>query len=297
MCLLSVIILSRTLDDEIYQVNCRCIQSLLSSEQWENGQLEILLIESNKENPYTYDEIVKVLIPFESFNFHRFFNIGLSQTSGKYVAFCNNDIIFSTGWYTAIMSVKQKHPSFMCFSPLDRSYPLMGEDTLPSDSDYYIGWDNKKHFAAWCFVWDRIIFDTVGLFDEQFNFYYADDDELQTLRFYAIPNVVVTASEVKHLSQIVTNKEDKQNSHAIINTEDYPLTPEEIKRGYGWLWEDDRFYKGYQSMKSKWGNERMRGRIHRFLEKHPALFIRPVTRILYNRRINTVLCYLTGIKP
>ncbi len=292
---LSVIILSYTLDDDIYQVNRRCIESLLDSELWDNGQLEILLIESYKQNPYSYDEKVKVLVPDEVFNFHRFFNIGLSQTQGEFIAFCNNDIVFTKGWFTAILEVKQKHPEFMCFSPLDRSYPLMGEDSLPSTNDYYIGWENKKHFAAWCFVWEREVFDIIGQFDEKFDFYCADDDELQTLRYYAIPNVVVTRSEVKHLSQVVTKKESATHSHKIVDRDKYPLTKEEIRRGYSWLWDDDRSYIAYQRMKAKWGNGQMRGRINRVLEKYPFLNHRFITHILYRKKINKFLCLMTGI--
>lgn len=293
---LSVIVLSYTVDEEIYLVNVHCFESLFASENWGDGQLEILLLESNKNSSWTYDERVRVLIPRDAFNFHRFLNIGVKESSGDMIAFCNNDIIFTRGWYSAIRRVKDLHPAFTCFSPLDRAYPLMKEDILPSSKDYYIGWDNKKHFAAWCFVWERAIFKTIGAFDESFDFYYADDDELQTLRYNAITNVVVTASEVKHLSQVVTKKDDKLNSHIIINKEDYPLTKEEIKRGYSWLWNDDRFYRGYQMMKAKWGNERMRKRVNRFFENHPKLFIRSFTRFLYNKHVNSILCCLTGIK-
>lgn len=294
--MLSVIILSYALDDEIYQMNRRCLASLFDSENWEDGQLQVLLIESDKQNPYTYDERVDVLVPEERFNFHRFFNIGLTHTEGEFVAFCNNDIVFTKGWFSYIMAVKKSHPEFKCFSPLDRSYPLMGEDTLPSTKDYYIGWENKKHFAAWCFVWERRVFDVIGKFDETFDFYFADDDELQTLRYYAIPNVTVTHSEVKHLSQVVTNKVSRENQYKIVDKTRFPLTKEEIRRGYAWLWDDERFYVAYQRMKKKWGNEHMRERVNRFFEKNPRFFIRPITRFMYNRHVNVVLRILTGIK-
>lgn len=294
--MLSVIILSYAIDDEIYQMNCQCLASLFDSENWEEGQLQVLLIESNKQNPYTYDQRVEVLIPDERFNFHRFFNIGLAHTEGEFVAFCNNDIVFTQDWFSYIMAVKQSHPEFMCFSPLDRSYPLMGEDILSSTKDYYIGWTNKKHFAAWCFVWERKIFDVIGKFDETFDFYSADDDELQTLRYYAIPNVVVTHSEVKHLSQVVTKKDGRQNQYKIDDKSRFPLTKEEIRRGYAWLWDDERFYVAYQRMKAKWGNEHMRQRAHRFFDRHPKLFVRPIARMMYNRHVNSMMCVLTGIK-
>ena len=294
--MLSVIILSNTLDEEVYRMNCRCLESLFGSEEWQDGRLQVILVESNKKASYSYNSRVEVVVPEFKFNFHQFLNIGLDHTRGDYVAFCNNDILFTKGWFSAIMKVKVGHMEFMCFSPLDRSYPLMGEDMLSSSSDFYVGWENKKHFAAWCFVWERKVFDTIGRFDETFDFYSADDDELQTLRYYAIPNVVVTHSEVKHLSQVVTNKLDESKSHKIEDYERYPLTKEEIRRGYSWLWDDERFYVAYQRMKAKWGNEHMRQRVDRFFGRHPRWFVRPMTKLLYNRRMNSVMCVLTGIK-
>lgn len=304
---LSIIILSYALDDEVYQMNRHTLESLLASEQWPDELLDIILLESNKQNPYQYDDIFvghehqvrfRIEVPQEKFNFHRFLNHGIAMTHGDFVAMCNNDIEFRPGWYTAIMEVKCSHPEFMCFSPLDRSYPLMSEKVLPSTKPYYIGWENKKHYAAWCMVWERKVFKTIGMLDETFDFYSADDDELQTLRYWAIPNVVVTASEVRHLSQVVTKKmEEKQSSVISQEVRDqYPLTDAEIKRGYSWLWEDIRFYHAYQRMKKKWGNPHMRERVDRMLEYHPNLNRRCVTKILYNRNVNLLLARITKCK-
>ena len=291
---LSVIILSYAIDNDVYEMNCRCLDSLRASEEWKDGELEIVLMESNKENPYAYGSDVKVVVPDEAFNFHRFLNIGVDKSDGEFVALCNNDIVFERGWFSAIMKVKMHHPKFMCFSPLDRSYPLMGEDTLPSSRDYYIGWENKKHFAAWCFVWERKVFDIVGRLDETFDFYSADDDELMTLRKFAIPNVVVTGSEVKHLSQVVTKKMG-ESKWRVTDKEKYPLSEKELKRGLGWLWDDVRFYVAYRRMEAKWGNERMIRRLNRMFERFPFLFKRPLTKVFYCKKIVNCTAKLTGI--
>ncbi len=291
---LSIIILSYAIDNDIYEMNCRCLSSLFESEQWQKEELEVLLIESNKQSAYQYDERVRVLIPDETFNFHRFLNIGLDESKGEYLAFCNNDIVFQASWWTAIKKVKQANPRFMCFSPLDRSYPMMMEEKMLSTKDYFIGWENKRHFAAWCFVWERKVFDVIGPFDEVFDFYGADDDELMTLRKYAIPNVLVTNSEVKHLSQVVTIKEGI-NKYRITDKEEYPLSKKEIARGLSWLWDDVRFYNAYRRMENKWGNERMRGRIHRLLDACPIIKKRWITKILYNKSVVNTLAKLTGI--
>ena len=291
---LSVIILSYAVDDEVYRMNCCCLDSLFASEQWADGELEVLLMESNRNATYQYDTRVRVVIPEEKFGFHRFFNIGLQHTTGQFVAFCNNDIVFTPGWWSAILCVKEKHPKFMCFSPLDRSYPMMTEEEMPSTNDYYIGWENKRHFAAWCFVWEKKVFDLIGKFDEVFDFYSADDDELMTLQKYCIPNVLVTNSEVKHLSQIVTKKVGI-NKYKVIDKVQYPLSKKEMSRGLTWLWDDVRFYKAYRCMEMKWGNERMLKRIHRLLNKCPFLRKRFITRTLYNKNIVNLLAKLTGI--
>lgn len=291
---LSVIILSYAIDNEVYEVNCRCLDSLRASEEWQNGELEIVLIESNKKNPYTYGSDVKVVIPNEKFNFHRFLNIGVNKSDGEFVALCNNDIVFEKNWWSAIMKVKQTNPKFMCFSPLDRSYPMMSEEVMPSSKKYYIGWENKKHFAAWCFVWERKVFDIIGKFDETFDFYSADDDELMTLRKYAISNVLVTASEVKHISQVVTKK-DGINKYKVVDIEKYPLSEKEIKRGLTWLWDDMRFYVAWRRMENKYGNERMRRRLHRIFEKYPILFRPFITKFCYSKNIVNILAKLTCI--
>ena len=290
---LSVIILSYALDDEVYQMNARCLDSLFASEQWRDGELEVLLMESNRNAAYQYDPRVRVLMPEEKFGFHRFFNIGLEHTNGEYVAFCNNDIVFMPDWWTAIMRVKEQHPKYMCFSPVDSSYPMMAEERAKGKK-YVIGWENKRHFAAWCFVWERKVFRTIGLFDETFDFYSADDDELQTLRYYAIPNVLVTNSEVKHLSQVVTKKVGV-NKYIVTDKEKYPLSDYELKRGYVWLWDDVRFYLAHRRFERKWGNEWMRKRVNRFLERYTWLNVRPITKLLYNRRINLFLARIFGI--
>lgn len=313
---LSVIILSYAIDEEVYRMNCRAIESLFASEEWEltnegineltnereisnlqspisKSSLDVLLIESNREAKYTYNSRVRVLVPDEKFGFHRFFNIGLDHTSGEYVAFCNNDIVFEKGWWSEIMKVKTQHPKFMCFSPVDSSYPMMAEE-IAKGKEYVIGWENKRHFAAWCFVWERKVFKTIWRFDETFDFYAADDDELLTLRKYAIPNVLVTGSEVKHLSQVVTKKVGI-NKYAVTDKNKYPISDFELMHRRYWLWNDYRFYIAYRRAEAKWGNEWMIKRINHFFERHLWLHVRPITKLMYNRRVNLFLAQLMGL--
>ena len=108
--------------------------------------------------------------------------------------------------------------------------------------------------------------------------------------------MVVTRSVVRHLSSQTVSKERIINDHVITDYEKFPLTEAELKRGYQWLWDDDRFYWGYQKEKAKWGNIQMTKRIQKILTKLPFLNVRPLTKILYSRKVNHLLCRLTGIK-
>ncbi len=300
---LSVIILSYALDDDIYHLNKQAIETLLSSEVWPSGSLQILLIESNKKNPYQYPyPNVEVLIPNEKFGFHRFFNNGIEHTDGEYLAFCNNDIIFHKNWFSAIREVADNHQRFLCFSPIDDSgnYPKMSPEALPREKDYYKGWEHQKHFAPWCFVWKREVFDITGPFDETVDFYGADCDEQNMMSRNALWSVVCTKSVVNHLAgqTAIVKQSSKSDQYRITDYEKYPLTDFEKKHNYPlWIYDDYRFYDGYQKLKKKWGLDNTNKWLQRIITKHPILNFRPLTRLLFTKQMNFFFCRLRGIKP
>jgi len=299
---LSVIILSYALDDDIYEMNCRALKSLFDSETWASDNLQVIIIESNKENPYKYPwSNVEVLVPDEKFNFHRFFNIGIEKTDGEYIAFCNNDIIFKHGWFNAILDVANAHKRFMCFSPIDDSgdYPKMTPENLPRSKAYYKGWEHQKHFAPWCFVWKRKVFDITGPFDETFDLYGADTDELFTLSKKALFSVVCIKSVVWHMAGQTTiiKQSNIDNKYRITDCAKYPLTEFERKHNYQWLYEDYRFYEAYQNIKKKWGIENTNTWLQRKIMKYPIINFRFFTQILFSKCMNNFFCLIRGINP
>lgn len=300
---LSVIILSYALDDDIYHLNKQAIETLLSSEVWPSGSLQILLIESNKENPYQYPyPNVEVLIPNEKFGFHRFFNIGIEHTDGEYIAFCNNDIIFHKGWFSAICEVANSHRRFLCFSPIDDSsdYPKMTPEALPREKAFCKGWEHQKHFAPWCFVWKRKVFDITGPFDETIDFYGADCDELNMMSRNALWGVVCPKSVVNHLAgqTAIVKQSREDDTYRITDYDKYPLTEFEKTHNYPlWIYDDYRFYEGYQKQKKKWGLDNTTKWLQRKITQYPILNFRPLTRLLFTKRMNFFFCRLRGIKP
>lgn len=295
---LSVIILSYALNDDIYKMNCKALQTLHESEEWKRGDLQVLLIESAKDSTYSYPwDDVEVLIPQEKFGFHRFYNIGVDHTDGEYIAFCNNDIVFKPNWFSEILNVAYKHPKFLCFSPIEDSGKVrnMRPEYLSRDVEFHKGWENQKYFSSWCFVWKRKVFDIIGPFDETFDFYAADADECNTLRKNAIYSILCTKSVVLHEFGQTVSTENKIRE--VTDYERYPITEWERSKGKEWVYQDLRFWVAVQREKNKWGNDLMMRRVERLITRFPLLNVRWLTRILYSRKCNDILCRLTGIEP
>ena len=175
----------------------------------------------------------------------------------------------------------------------------MTPEALPREKDYYKGWEHQKHFAPWCFVWKREVFDITGPFDETIDFYGADCDEQNMMSRNALWSVVCTKSVVNHLAgqTAVVKQSGKNDQYRITDYEKYPLTEFEKKHNYPlWIYDDYRFYDGYQKLKKKWGLDNTNKWLQRIITKHPVLNFRPLTRLLFTKRMNFFFCRLRGIK-
>lgn len=190
---LSAIILSRTISKDLFEMTSKCINTLISSEK--NIETEVIVVESNKkyfESGFKYPEFVKVIVPEADFNFHKFLNIGISASSGDYIASCNNDLIFYEDWFSEILKVAEKNPKIRSFSP-------NGKNVANFQQDFEIGYKVRTHVFGWCFITKRDVFDQTGLLDETFDFNFADNDYALTLKKYNVQHAVVFRSNVEHL--------------------------------------------------------------------------------------------------
>jgi hypothetical protein len=252
---LSAIILSYTNSEKIHRMTLECIDSLIVSEDFnEYLQLEILLIESNqnyREEGFAYPENVKVIVPGSPFNFHAYLNIGIKASAMPFVALCNNDLLFRKHWFTEILNVKKNVPRIRSFSPVQS-----GEAT--GEGLYSLGYDVRKHLKGWCMVAERKLFDNIGLPDEQFDFYYADDDYAMTLRKYHEPHALVHRSVVEHLGGENTGSSREEGNEAfksIINK--YPDLPKYLfSDGYKWILKNEKLLDGHLKFHRKWGSIR-----------------------------------------
>ncbi|MFT3795423.1 glycosyltransferase family 2 protein [Flavobacterium sp.] len=248
---LSVVILAKTDTKALYEMTMRCIRTLQESEA--QTDLEIILIESNKtyrESGFGYPAEVKVMVPQEAFNFHRFLNIGIEQSTGDYIALCNNDLVFHDNWFGEIYKVAQQHPDILSFSPSG----IYHQGHQPGA--FAIGYRVMIHLMGWCFVVKKEIFDRIGPLDETFDFYYADNDYGMTLRYLNIKHAIVYNSYVEHLERKSVPKVSNTQPEQQAFVKNYKI-PKYLKHpNYAWVFDSEKYLSGILKYHNKWGSPR-----------------------------------------
>lgn len=278
---LSVVILSKTDSKNLHAMTLKAIESLQESEDFENKhRLEIILIESNKEyvKDFPYPENVTVIVPRETFGFHRFLNIGIRKSKGDFIALCNNDLIFHPNWFSEIINVFNAHKGILSFSPIDP-----GKELQKYTGNFEIGYKVTQHIKGWCLVCHKSLFPVIKELDERFQFYYSDNDYALSLIYYGIKHAVVTASHVAHLQKITSEDASEK--------EDTFFTPEE--QGISipkYLYHED--YKSLLANKRglydhliyyrKWGKHNSMYRIADYSVKLNNMGLNSITRLLMN---------------
>lgn len=192
---IDIIILSFAKDENLQAITQQAVDTLLASEDPKEINFNVLVIESNKAlKPLGFNGAT-TLYPDEAFGFNKYLNIGLKQTNSKYIAFCNNDVIFHNSWASEILKAMSNDPDLMsATSYCSVFHPANGFDPNGQVQEGYFG-----TFVGWCFLVKRDIFNTIGLFDEKFNFWYADSDYCQLLIKHKLKNCLVPSSRVTHL--------------------------------------------------------------------------------------------------
>lgn len=273
---LSIIILAKTDSQLSYTTTMNCINSFFSSE--EDIDAEIIVVESNKkyEETYKFPENVNVIIPNEYFGFHKFLNYGIKASKGKYVALCNNDLLFQNNWFSEILKVANENPQLKSFSPIDDRFEV-GKFKEP----YQIGYKVQQQIKGWCLIAKKEIFKKTGLLDESFKFYYSDNDYALTLLYYGIQHVVVPTSHVQHLHKVATKEGEQKKETFFTKVNINQKIPKYLHaKTYSWILENPRVLFDHLTYYNKWGKPDSMYRIARYAEKLNKLNLNFVSRLL-----------------
>lgn len=261
----TVVLLAKTDSEALFEMTCNCIRSLLDSEK--EIAFEIIIIESNNEyesGRFQYPDFVKVIVPAERFNFHRFLNIGIKEATGDFIALCNNDLIFYSNWFSAILEVSQQHKDILSFSPLH-------EMNTDKNRDFLIGYKVTQQIKGWCIVVKACLFNTTGPLDETFSFYFADNDYGMTLKYWNIKHALVYNAYVQHLekksTQIVKLNPDQKAGLL----KKYQIPKYLLESQYDYLFTSESTLLDFLKFHNKWGSPKVlyrKNRIADFLMRY-----------------------------
>lgn len=258
---LSAIFLSNTIDESIFEMTKNCIQTMIDSEKGNSNLIfELILVESNcdyLDQGFVYNKDVKVILPNEDFNFHRFLNFGIRHATGNYIALCNNDLVFYKNWFSEILKICDENPKIKSFSPYDETSNKIPK-TVIQNRNYCEGYEIQKQLTGWCLVVNEKALELIGKLDERFNFYYADNDYAMTLRKYNITHALVCKSKVLHLggkvSNAISNKKSNRKNNSII-IKDIPKYV--IAGNMFWILDDEKMLEGVITFHKKWGHRKV----------------------------------------
>lgn len=188
--MIDIVILSYAKTPELKKITEDCIDSLISSEPL--GTFNIIILESHKNIYYSG---VKTVHPDMPFNYNAYCNFGAKLGKSEHICFCNNDLIFSKGWASELL--KFGLPSM---SPKCPNNPLQSDFT-----HLHLGTETSRHISGWCIFLKRSLWDSICGFDEDFEFWCADDSYREQLKFHNINHYLVATSLVTHLGSQTIN--------------------------------------------------------------------------------------------
>lgn len=212
---LDVIILSNAKTDELKQVTEYCLETL--NETRGNTQIKALVIEQNPIIRYDNCEVYH--LTDAKFHYNKFMNFGaeITKPGADYIAFCNNDLEFTPLWADVILSEMGKN-NIESASPLCRILHkgMVYKDKLIS------GYNTREHVCGWCLVIKRSLFERLGGFDIDVNFWCSDDAYGEQLKAIGVKHYLITQSVVNHFAEYSYKK-------LLDRREQYEHTFEQVK--------------------------------------------------------------------
>ncbi|MBW6490993.1 MAG: hypothetical protein K0B15_07330 [Lentimicrobium sp.] len=163
------------------------IRSLRSSSS--NIQFNVIVVEQNK--PTSHPLADKVLNYDFDFNYNKVLNLGLKNSSAKYALLCNNDLIYHTGFFEALLQVFRT--GYKSLSPTN---PLR---SLYTHKPIVEGYGVNHDLMGWCIAVERDMIERIGYFDEGVSFWYSDNLYADQLKHHNIKHARVTNSFVFHI--------------------------------------------------------------------------------------------------
>ncbi len=176
---------------DVNEITKACIKSLIATYDF-TEYFDLALYEDH--NIY--------LEPFQGYN--KSLNNGAKRGNSKYIAFCNNDLEFTSDWDTHIIEAL-KSDKIVSASPwCPKTHRQWWGNEIPKEN--IIGTQTGKIVAGWCLVLKREWWEEMRGFDERLEFYCCDNSYTHQLEAANKKHALIMASQVIHLGSLTLNQ-------------------------------------------------------------------------------------------
>lgn len=184
---LGVVILSNAHTPELVDVTSRILDSLTAAIRPFPDTL--VLEQSNRI--WGWPGVRTIRMDAE-FNFNRFANFGMANVAGDHVLIANNDLVFHPGSLERLYACAVE-TGLAVVCPVCPHNERQAHLRKPE-----VGTEIGVHFAGWCFLIRRDAWETIGYFDEDFPFWYADNAVVEQLEQAGLEIAVLPSAKVEH---------------------------------------------------------------------------------------------------
>ena len=131
------------------------------------------------------------------FNYNQYANEGAALGSADWIMIANNDLTFTDGWLHNLIAAG--HPIVSPHEPNDGRQADITENT---EGDV-----TGKHLSGWCFMITRKLWQEIGGFDTDVDFWCSDDVVIEQVKAAGVMPMVVKDSVVIHAGSQTLNQQ------------------------------------------------------------------------------------------
>jgi hypothetical protein len=172
-----------------------------------DGNVMVYVMEQQPKVQYEGAKTTNYTYPY---NYNKCLNDGARQGTSPYIAFCNNDLVFTPGWTKITTTMQKQH--IASASPICPK--TAAEYGLKPNTGTWRGHDVRKLFCGWCFVWERKLWERYN-HDEDFGFWTADNASARTIKRKGIKHHLDTNVTVHHIQSATLLTLDKETQQEL----------------------------------------------------------------------------------
>lgn len=131
------------------------------------------------------------------FNYNQYANEGAALGKAEWIMVANNDLVFHDGWLHNLVAAGNEVVS--PHEPSDPRQKAMIENEL--------GTQCGRHFSGWCFMIKRTLWEKIGGFDEDVDFWCSDDVVIEQVKAAGVTPMLVKDSVVEHLGSMTLKQQ------------------------------------------------------------------------------------------